>query len=237
MRSTILVLILALFAGAAVGSNIDYLSNRSANYLMNFARNAATQGADLVTYNPAGLVFLDEGFHVSLGNQFLLKDYSIEAVPYWDTTTTVTYESTKPTLFLPDLYTVYRTGDWAVYGAFTAPAGGGSLDYKDGIYAIPLIETAYRRAIGGSPYYFAIMNDGYMDASSVYLGGTLGASYAVSDMISFGLAGRYVSAKRTYDGQADFTISSRTVRDFPCLLIPPAESLTLRRPPAASAGS
>mgnify|MGYP006287340803 FL=1 len=206
MRSTILVLILALFASTVFAGNIDYLTNRSVSYFRNFARNPATEGADLVTYNPAGLVFMDEGFHISLGNQFLLKDYTIEAVPYWDTTTTETYESTEPTLFLPDLYTVYRTGDWAVFGAFTIPAGGGSLDYKDGIYAMPLIETGVQQAINMSPYYFAIMNEGSIKASSQYLAGTLGASYAFSDVISMGLAGRYVSGSRTYDGSADFTI-------------------------------
>ncbi|MBN2585801.1 MAG: outer membrane protein transport protein [Candidatus Fermentibacteraceae bacterium] len=206
MRILAVLLLATLFAGLVYGSNIDYLTNRSVNYFRNFARNPATEGADLVTYNPAGLVFMDEGFHISLGNQFLLKDYTIEAVPFWDTTTTETYESTEPTLFLPDLYTVYRTGQWAVFGAFTVPAGGGSLDYKDGIYAMPLIETGFQQAVHMSPYYFALMDQGSIRASSQYLAGTFGASYAATDIFSIGLAGRYINAKRSYDGMADFTI-------------------------------
>ena len=206
MRILVTLVLVTLCVGITSGSNIDYLTNRSVNYFRNFARNPATDGADLVSYNPAGLVFLDEGFHISFGNQTLLKDYTIDAVPFWDTTTVVTYESTEPTLFLPDLYAVYRTGDWALFGAFTVPAGGGSLDYKEGVYVMPLLETGYQQAIHMSPYYFALMNEGSIKPSSQYLAGTIGASYAACDMFSFALAGRYTSAKKVYDGQADFTI-------------------------------
>ncbi len=206
MRILVTLVLMTLCVGITYASNIDYLTNRSVSYFRNFARNPATDGADLVSYNPAGLVFMDEGFHISFGNQFLLKDYTIEAVPFWDTTSVETYESTEPTLFLPDLYAVYRTGDWAVFGAFTVPAGGGSLDYKEGVYVMPLLETGYQQAIHMNPYYFALMNEGSIKPSSQYLAGTVGASFAASDMFSFALAGRYTSAKKVYDGQADFTI-------------------------------
>ncbi len=206
MRILVTLVLVTLCVGITYASNIDYLTNRSVSYFRNFARNPATDGADLVSYNPAGLVFLDEGFHISFGNQFLLKDYTIEAVPFWDTTSVETYESTEPTLFLPDLYAVYRTGDWAVFGAFTVPAGGGSLDYKEGLYVMPLLETGYQMATHPGQYYFALMSEGSMKASSQYLAGTVGASFAASDMFSFALAGRYTSAKKTYDGQADFTV-------------------------------
>ena len=206
MRILVTLVLVTLCVGITSASNIDYLTNRSVNYFRNFARNPATDGADLVSYNPAGLVFLDEGFHISFGNQFLLKDYTIEAVPFWDTTSVETYESTEPSLLLPDFYAVYRTGDWALFGAFTVPAGGGSLDYKEGLYAFSLLESGYQQAINMSPYYFAIMSEGNIKATSQYLAGTVGASFAASDMFSFALAGRYTSAKKVYEGQADFTI-------------------------------
>lgn len=206
MRIIVIVLLVTLCFGITYAGNIDYLTNRSVNYFRNFARNSATDGADLISYNPAGLVFLEEGFHICFGNEFFLKDYTIDAVPFWDTTSVITYESNEPTLFYPDLHVVYRTGDWAVFGAFTVPAGGGALDYKDGIYAMSLLETGYQQAMHGSPYYFAVMNEGNIKASSQYLAGTAGASYAINDMFSFSLAGRYTSARKTYDGQADFVI-------------------------------
>jgi long-chain fatty acid transport protein len=220
MKRTVLLSLASILvlAGSVAGSNIDYLSNRSANYIRNFMRNAATDGADLVSYNPAGLVFLEEGLHLSFGNQFILKDYTIDAVPYWDTDTTVVYESTKPTLLLPDLYAVYRTGDWAAFGAFTVPAGGGSLDYEDGIYAMPLLETGLQQMFHpGASVCFAVMDEGFIEAGSQYLAGTAGVAYAVSDILSVGLAGRYTTAKRTFDGAGDFTVTwvDSTVHQMP----------------------
>ena len=73
MRILAVLLLATMFTGIVYASNIDYLTNRSVSYFRNFARNPATEGADLVTYNPAGLVFMEEGFHISFGNQFLLK--------------------------------------------------------------------------------------------------------------------------------------------------------------------
>lgn len=207
MKILVIVLLVAVFTGSVIGGNIDYLTNRSVNYFRNFARNVAIEGADLVSYNPAGLVFLEEGFHISFGNEFLLKDYTIDAVPFWDTTTVETYQSTEPTLFYPDFYAVFRTGDWAVFGAFTVPAGGGALDYKDGIYAMSLIETGLEQMMHPGTICFAIMDSGYIKASSRYLAGTAGASYEVNDVISLSLAGRYTTAKKTYDGYGDFTVT------------------------------
>lgn len=206
MKILYVVLLVVIFTGSVIGGNIDYLTNRSVNYFRNFARNVATEGADIVSYNPAGLVFMEEGFHISFGNEFFLKDYTIDAVPFWDTTSVETYQSTEPTLFYPDFYAVFRTGDWAVFGAFTVPAGGGALDYKDGVYAMPLLETGYQQAINMDHYYFALMIDGNVEVSSRYLAGTVGVSYAVNDIFSFSLAGRYTTAKKTYDGMCDFVI-------------------------------
>jgi long-chain fatty acid transport protein len=185
MKIVVSVLLVTLCFGITYAGNIDYLTNRSVNYFRNFARNSATDGADLVSYNPAGLVFLDEGFHISFGNEFFLKDYTIDAVPFWDTTSVIAYESDEPTLFYPDLHVVYRTGDWAIFGAFTVLAGGGALDYKDGIYAMSLLETGYQQVIRGSQAYFAVMSEGSIKASSRYIAGTAGASYAINDMFSF----------------------------------------------------
>ncbi len=201
-------------ASVASAGNIDYLTNRSVSYFRNFTRNSATDGADLVSYNPAGLVHMGDGLHLSFGNEFFLKDYEITVEdPYWETPAedaAVTYESTEPTLFFPDLYAVYRTGDLALFGAFTVPAGGGSLDYPDGIYSMPLVETGLQQALRQDTTVFALMDEGWIEASSQYLAGTLGASYLLTECLSAGLAGRYVTARRSYEGAGTFTILRMT---------------------------
>ena len=51
------------------------------------------------------------------------------------------------------------------------------------------------------------MDSGSIKASSRYLAGTAGASYEINDVISLSLAGRYTTAKKTYDGFGDFTVT------------------------------
>ncbi len=205
-RSSYLTVLVVLAAAAAVtAGNIDYISSRSVDFLRNMARNAAVNGADLASYNPAGLVYLSPGFHVNAGSQTLLKSYTVTATLPGESEES-DFESTEPTLSLPSLYAVYRSCKWALYGAFTVPAGGGRLVYDDGLPAIALAETALQQAIYGSPYIFASMTDGIVDGSSMYLAGTFGGSYMLSDVFSVGLAGRYTSARRTYEVEGDFII-------------------------------
>lgn len=44
---------------------MDNLANMSAKWIRSNARNAATDGADIVNYNPAGLVKMNDGVHLS----------------------------------------------------------------------------------------------------------------------------------------------------------------------------
>ena len=202
---TLAALAALVFATVSGAGNIDYISSRSAHYIKNFSRNAATDAVDIISYNPAGLTLLPDGFHLQANNQFLLVHYGIESrVP--GSTEPESFDSDKPVPFLPSFYAAWVSGDLAVYGAFTVPGGGGSLDYEDGISAMPLIETAVQQGISGNPYYFALMDEGGVEASSMYLGGTLGLAYSMTDWLSASAHMRYISAKRTYDITGEFNI-------------------------------
>ena len=54
-------------------SQIDNLSNLSSEWIRTGARNAATNGTDIVAYNPAGLTKLESGLHINLSNQSLFR--------------------------------------------------------------------------------------------------------------------------------------------------------------------
>lgn len=204
-RLSALCIAVLVMAATANAGNVDLISSRSVDFLRNMARNAATNGADLVSYNPAGLVYLEPGFHINASSQTLLKNYEVSGILPGESEATQ-FESTEPTLSLPGLYAVYKQCRWALYGAFTVPAGGGRLVYEEGLPALAFAETALQQAVYGSPYIFASMVDGEVDGSSMYLAGTFGGSYMISDVFSVGLAGRYTSAKRTYDAEGSFII-------------------------------
>jgi long-chain fatty acid transport protein len=203
MRGYAVVCILAL-ASAATAGNIDILGIRSAEYLMELSRNAVTDRADGVTYNPAGLVHMKDGLHLCLGAQYIGKDYSINGTFLGAAEETET-RTTKPTPFIPNFYAVYRTGSLAVFGGFNAPAGGGSLEYEDGLFIMPLLQTVLVQAQFG-PSFFAVLDQGYMEGTSFYLRGIGGVSYAFTDKLSAGIGGRYTVGHRNFKGEGTFII-------------------------------
>ena len=194
----------ALFVtSSAQAGSIDYLTNQSADYIRTFCRNAATDGADIVTFNPAGTAWLDDGLYVSLSNQFVLKDFNIELhnFPNGDsppTTRTKTYSSTKPTLALPSLYVIYKWQDLAAFFSFTVPAGGGSLQYDDGV---PFLYPLGALVEGGG---FALVDNGYFEGSSMYLAPTVGAAYRFFDIFSISASLRTLIVSKSYKGSGDY---------------------------------
>src|SRR6187551_2354065 len=54
-------------------AQIDNLANMSSEWIRSSARNAATDAADIVVYNPAGLTNLEDGLHINFSNQFLFR--------------------------------------------------------------------------------------------------------------------------------------------------------------------
>lgn len=158
-------------AGDLLAGSIDYRSNQSADYIRSYSRNAATDAADCAYYNPAGMAKLADGLFINAGNQFVFKNYSAEAGGE-------TYESTEPTLLLPNLYGIYKTGSLAVSLAFTIPAGGGTVKFADGL---PMLA-----AVGGKD----------IEVTQIYYGYALGIAYAVTDMISLSAGARYVQATK-----------------------------------------
>ncbi len=204
MRGLLLTIVTVLFAGVLVAGSIDILGIRSAEYLMELSRNAVTDNADGVTYNPAGLAFMEEGFHLNLGYQYIGKDYTITGT-FLGTTEETETSTTTPTTFIPNFYAVYKTGNFALFGGFNAPAGGGTLEYEDGLFFMPKLETLLVQAQYGSTY-FAMLTNGTMNGSSEYLGGTAGVSYAFTDKFSAGIGGRYTHGQRDFSGNGTFAV-------------------------------
>jgi len=204
MRGLLLSGVLAMGIGLAQAGNIDILGIRSAEYLMELSRNAVTDCADGVTYNPAGLAFMNEGIHLNFSGQYIGKDYTI-AGTLLGTTSETELSTDKPTPFIPNFYAVYKSGKLAAFGGFTIPAGGGSVDYTEGLFIMPLLQTVLVQAQYG-PTHIAVLNEGSMEGTSVYYRGLGGVAYAFNDQFSAALSGRFTSGHRNYKGQGSFTV-------------------------------
>jgi long-chain fatty acid transport protein len=178
-------------ASPLMAGGIDNKHNFSAEYIRTLNRNAATDSADAVVYNPAGVARMEDGLYANLSLQYAFKDYS-------NTFNGVEYESDEPDI-VPGLFALYRKDQWAGYAAFTIPCGGGSVDYADGM------ATTYGLAL-----QTILLSGGLLDnivsqeleGESFYYGFTVGGAYAVNDMLSVSLGARYVDARREFEGSA-----------------------------------
>lgn len=176
---------------ASAGS-VEYLTNQSADYIRTFSRNAAVDGVDIVSFNPAGTTWLKDGIHLSLSNQTLIGSYNIE---YKGTK----YDAPVTVPALPSLHAAWKSGNMALFASVTVPSGGGSVDYKDGIpYLIPLVAYADQVGADDTP------RNGRFQGSSIFYGVTLGGAYKLLDMISVSLAARVVVARKSYQGSVDY---------------------------------
>ncbi len=204
MRGLLSLAVLVLVSGVVLAGNIDILAIRSAEYLMELSRNAVTDCADGVTYNPAGLVFMNDGIHLNFSGQYIGKDYTISGT-FLGATEETEVSTTKPTTFIPNFYAVYKTGKLAAFGAFTVPAGGGSVDYSEGLFIMPLLQTGIVQAQYG-PGHVALLNEGSMEGTSFYMRGTTGIAYAFNETFSGAVSGRFTTAHRNYKGEGSFTV-------------------------------
>ena len=137
MKKLLVKSILALFfvasAAALSAGSLDYLSNQNASYYLNMAGVSATDGAEIVPFNPAGTALLGKGFYLDVASQTLFKFYSESEDAMLDEE----YKLNNPTPFLPSLAAVYNfgklgAGNLSVYLNGGICAGGGVVDWSDG---------------------------------------------------------------------------------------------------------
>ncbi len=194
-------------AVSAFAGSVDYLSNQSARYFMSTSREAATDSADIVVYNPAGTAFLKEGLHINVSSQTFLKYYKNEDVNISAMSFAESYETTQPSLVVPSAYAAYNfgqigSGKLAVFGGVGVPAGGGTVKW-DGTAGVVGLAAKMASTIGST---LITKTDVDLEAYSVYYGITAGAAYSLlNDMISVSAGVRYVYADRW--GKAKGTIN------------------------------
>ncbi len=194
---------LALFLLAAspvFGGGIDNKPNFSAEWIRTLNRNAATDSADIVVYNPAGTTRISEGFFLNLSGQYAAKDYT-------NTTGGISYESDTPDM-VPGLFALYRKEDWSLFSAFTIPVGGGKVEFERGSATSLGLARGFLAGVNAvvpPPAAYASVGSHYMEGESYYYGLTAGGSYRLNDMVSVSLGARYAKANIERKGHATIT--------------------------------
>jgi len=211
-----------LAAGPAAAGGIINKQNQSADYLRTLGRNAATDYADIAVYNPAGIMQMADGLYGKLDVMYFGKDYSND-VPGFGT-----LDQDEPSI-IPGVFTIYKRDRWAGFFAFTVPAGGGELDYKDGnartIQLASGVADAYNARLP-LPFAYDQIDPGEIEVKqSTVLGFTVGVSYALSDAWSVAVGARHSRGVREFDGKA--TISATNPLDLGSGQLNPTQTLSL----------
>lgn len=188
----VLTATLALFTGSSLlAGGVENKHNLSAEYIRTLNRNAATDSADAVAYNPAGVMKMEDGFYMNLSGQYAIKEYcnSFGGTDYEDDTPNI----------IPSFFSLYKKEKWAAFGAFTIVSGGGKVEFDNGSATTLALG---QRLIATSGGRFNAIKAHRLEGDSYYSGFTLGGAYAVNDWVSFSLGLRYVDARKSRKGYA-----------------------------------
>lgn len=196
MKKTLLFVAFAAFTFVAFAGGIVTNTNQSAAYTRMLVRDAST-GADAVYFNPAGLMRLNNGFHLSLSSQTIWQDRSINN--NYSFLNNADYEGKVFAPVFPGVYATYKFDNFAISGGFNPIGGGGGAEFAKGLpsFEMGISELVPKLQSLGVTGYNA---DIYFKGSSVYYGAQLGVSANVTDEVSVFAGFRYVMANTSYTG-------------------------------------
>ncbi len=183
----------SLMAGGLVTNN-----NQSAAWVRLPARDASTE-ADAAYFNPAGLMKLDNGLHISVSNQTIFQTREIKSTfPYLNSGD---YKGSVSAPIFPSLYAIYKLNKFAFSLGFMPIGGGGGATFNKGLpsFESQVAGLAPGLTASGIPTT-SYSVDMYFKGTSVYYSYQANVAYKINDMLSVAIGGRLVTVKNTYNG-------------------------------------
>ena len=215
-----LIVSLPTFAGG-------YLTNTNQNvrFLRNPARDAAI-GIDGVYSNPAGVLFLGQGFHFSLNIQNVHQTRTIlTGFPLFVNNannlgeTLHKFKGVADAPILPSIQAAWNKGDWSFQFGFAVTGGGGKCEFDEGLGSFeqivsgmiaskaPEVNNLYTTlgqmgfpGMGDHKMGAGYAYDSYMRGRQYYYGFTLGAARKLNDNLSVYLGARMLYGSSNYYG-------------------------------------
>ena len=201
MKKIVLSLIVfTMTSVSAIAGGILTNTNQSVSFLKNPARDAAI-GLDGVYSNPAGVVFMPEGFHVAFNWQYAHQTRTITSTnPVFalgknNNGNVKEFQGVADAPIIPSLQAAYNKGDWSIQFNFSVPGGGGACEFGDGLGSFESVVgnianqlrglDQLATALGmGAPGVSGYDMNGYMKGRQYYYGIQLGAAYKVNKNLS-----------------------------------------------------
>lgn len=198
-----LITLIATISTTVFGASIDHIQNYTAEYNANPAQQGAISATTSVYYNPAGLMQLPNGTYMTGGLQLA---FGKETMRY-DVKQTGTGNRYDADLLapIPNFALFKKDDDRAYFWTFSGIAGGGNLEYKDGVAGIKVLEDALPGATMG--LLTAKDNGSSATGENMYGQTTLGMAWKVNNKLSLSAAGRVVYGWRNLEANLDATLN------------------------------
>ena len=189
---------------SALAGGILTNTNQSVDFLRNPARDAAI-GLDGVYSNPAGVVFMPEGFHLGINWQYAHQTRTITSTnPVFQlgrknnaNNPTKIFEGVANAPIIPSIQVAYNMENWSLQANLSVPGGGGSCEFSDGLGSFESVVgniAASLAPLGATGYDM----DGYMKGRQYYYGVQIGAACKVTPNLSLYGGLRMVYGDATY---------------------------------------
>ena len=196
-----LTALFAVLGTSAFGASIDHIQNYTAEYNANMAQQAAISPTTSAYYNPAGIMRLENGTYFTGGVQVA---FGKETMKYRTKEGDGGDYSADLLAPIPNFALIKKQDDRAFFWTFGGIAGGGDLEYKDGVAGIKVLEDAL--AVAG-----AKDKGSWAEGENMYAQTTIGTAWNINNKLSMSVAGRVVYGWRNLDAKlnADLeTVSS-----------------------------
>ncbi|MCQ2228807.1 MAG: transporter [Bacteroidales bacterium] len=175
-------------------------TNQNVAFLRNPSRDAAI-GIDGVYSNPAGVAFLEEGFHLSLNWQNAHQTRTVTSTfPSFvygannGKSATKKFEGKADAPFVPSIQAAYNKNDWSFQFNFSITGGGGKAIFDKGLGSFESVVSllpglAQSYGLNITAYDF----ESYLKGRQYYFGAQVGAAHKFGENLS-----AYVGARVLY---------------------------------------
>jgi long-subunit fatty acid transport protein len=203
MRKLFTIVAAMFITGSLLAGGLVTNINQSAAWVRLPSRNASI-GIDAVYYNPAGLMSMENGFHLNISNQSVLQNRTI--INYYAGPggsyglNEHRYKGTVNAPVFPGVYAAYKLDKLAFSFGFNPIGGGGGAEFKKGLPSFEMSPSDLVPSLRASQGADAYKLDAYFKGSSIFFGYQGNVSYKVNDWLSVAVGVRYVTAKNTYEG-------------------------------------
>ncbi len=203
-KSLIAFAVFMMTTGSAWAGGILTNTNQSVDFLRNPARDAAI-GLDGVYSNPAGVVFMPEGFHLGINWQYAHQTRTITSTnPVFQmgrknnaNSPTKIFEGVANAPIIPSIQIAYNMEHWSLQANLSVPGGGGACEFEDGLGSFESVVgniAAMLAPLGAQGYDM----DGYMKGRQYYYGVQIGAACKVTPNLSLYGGLRMIYGDATY---------------------------------------